>query len=209
MLNRVLLNLAWISVVFISTTVWSDETKIKIKTTAELIQMLQKGGLVVYMPHGQIHRSLFFSANQTDPLTCSERPSLSDKSQLQMLKVGETIAELQLPINQVFSSPYCQTRDTAKAVFGKYQIDPELAYSSKGALGQDPKVGQYLKQAMLNTDTEEGNTVFVGHSANLINGLGIWPKPAGVAVIFKKTEDNIILLGMIKPDEWQDYYAGL
>ena len=209
MLNKLLL-VSFLTIVFLTTpNSLAEENKIKIKTTAELIQLLQEGGLVVYMPHGQVHRTQFFSSQNADPMNCGSAPVLSAKSESQMRKVGETIADLQLPINQVFSSPYCQTRDTAKAVFGKYQIDPQLAYSNKGPMGQSSEVGKYLKQAMLETDPAAGNTVFVGHSADLISGLGIWPKPAGVAVVFKKTENHMILLGMIKPDDWQDYYAGL
>ena len=72
-------------------------------------------------------------------------------------------------------------------------------------MSQTNDMGKYLKQAMLTSNTEDGNMVFVGHPTNLIEGFGIWPKPAGVAVVFKKSSDNMILLGMIKPKDWNDF----
>lgn len=183
----------------------AQQEKVSLKSSAELIQLLQQGGFVVYMPHGNVNRNFLFTSRHNDPLTCDGPSSLSDKSQQEMTAVGKTIAQLQLPISTVQASPYCQTRETAQAVFGQYNIDPELAYSKKKTLSQSSNMGQYLKQAMLNSDTEQGNTIFVGHSANLIDGFGIWPKPAGVAVVFKKSADDMILLGMIKPNDWNEY----
>ena len=55
---------------------------------------------------------------------------------------------------------------------------------------------------MLATADTKANTVFVGHTANLRDGLGVWPKPEGVFVIFKKVDGNIIFLGMITPGQW-------
>ncbi|MDP7537466.1 MAG: hypothetical protein QF470_06555 [Methylococcales bacterium] len=52
---------------------------------------------------------------------------------------------------------------------------------------------------MLKTTLTSDNIVFVGHSLNLRDGFGVWPKPEGVWVIFKKTEQGINYLGMIMP----------
>ncbi len=58
---------------------------------------------------------------------------------------------------------------------------------------------------MLSSDDQNSNIVFVGHTANLKDGLGIWPKPEGVAVIFKKVNNKINYLGMITPEQWADH----
>jgi len=55
---------------------------------------------------------------------------------------------------------------------------------------------------MMNSDAGSKNVAFVGHTSNLRDGLGIWPKPEGAMVIFHKRENKIIYKGMIKPDEW-------
>ena len=38
---------------------------------------------------------------------------------------------------------------------------------------------------------------------NLKDGLGVWPKPERVIVVFQK-QDNRLVKGMISPDQWPD-----
>ena len=48
---------------------------------------------------------------------------------------------------------------------------------------------------MLASNDVRTNTVYVGHTANLKDGLGVWPKPEGVMAIFKKQGNKIIFKG--------------
>ena len=61
---------------------------------------------------------------------------------------------------------------------------------------------------MLNSKVSTKNSVFVGHTSNLRDGLGIWPKPEGVIAIFKKRGNSLVFKGVIKPDDWSDVKQG-
>ena len=112
------------------------------------------------------------------------------------------IKSLNIPIGKVKSSPYCRTQDTAKAVFDNYEVDDLLAYSMAKVEKESAALGKHVYDSILASKDIEKNTVFVGHTANLKDGLGIWPKPEGVAAIFKVENDKLIFKGMIKPDDW-------
>ena len=88
------------------------------------------------------------------------------------------------------------------AVFGNYEVDSNLAFSIAKNQPESQRLGNYLRSAMLSADLDNGNVVFVGHTANLKDGLGIWPKPEGVAVIFKRSSGEILYQGIIPPSAW-------
>ncbi|GEM_PF-759095 len=168
---------------------------------AALIKQLKQGGYIIYMRHGPTdHNSK--DTDRGDLKDCSRQRNLSSEGRQQMEKIGHRIKELNIPIGKVFSSPYCRTRDTAQLVFGSYQVDNNLQFSISKDQEESRQLGEYLKQALNHARPGDKNSVFVGHTSNLRDGLGIWPKPEGVAVIFKKEDHTLVYKGMIKPDDW-------
>jgi len=192
--------------VIIST--WSQRVAAMEKYAAEqpaheLIESLKSGGYIIYMRHGITKRKDKNRAKKAIDLTrCETQRNLTEEGQLQVARIGKVIKSLKIPIGKVKSSPYCRTQDTAKAVFGAYEVDDLLAYSMAKLEKESAKLGQHLYDSILSVTDTKNNTVFVGHTANLKDGLNIWPKPEGVAVIFKVEQGNIIFKGMIKPDDW-------
>ena len=169
----------------------------------ELIKSLQSGGHIIYMRHGKTTRkNKSLNKNLIDLERCETQRNLTPDGLLEVKSIGHTIAALGIPIGKVLSSPYCRTKDTAKAVFGAFEVDENLAFSIAKEADESAKLGQYLHGLMLETQGRAKNAVFVGHTANLKDGLGVWPKPEGVAVIFKAKDNKVIYKGMIKPDEW-------
>jgi len=118
--------------------------------------------------------------------------------------IGNEITQLAIPIGQVYSSPYCRTKETAQLTFKQFDVVSDLAFSFRKDEYESKRLGEQLRTMMLKTTLTADNTVLVGHTSNLRDGLGIWPKPEGVWVIFKKTEQGINYLGMITPAEWAD-----
>jgi phosphohistidine phosphatase SixA len=116
--------------------------------------------------------------------------------------IANKITQLAIPIGQVYSSPYCRTKETAQLTFKQFITVPDLAFSLRKDAYESKRLGEQLRSMMLKTTLTADNTIFVGHTSNLRDGLGIWPKPEGVGVIFKKTEQGINYLGMITPSEW-------
>jgi len=175
-------------------------------STPELIKQLQAGGHIIYMRHGKTNRK---NAKRNKKLVdfkrCETQRNLSVEGVAQVKEIGRIIKTLNIPIGQVASSPYCRTKDTAKYVFGEFSIDQNLAFSIGKIEEESNRLGKHLHQLMLSSNDTKANTVFVGHTANLMDGLGVWPKPEGVAVIFRKVDDKIIYVGMISPEQWPNY----
>ena len=173
-------------------------------STPDLIKALQSGGHIIYMRHGISDLSQK-DKNDRDLNDCSNQRNLSAAGREQVKRIGRAIKALEIPLGKVLSSPYCRCKDTAASVFGDFQIENDLAFSMPTDKEESKKLGKHLYDMMMESEASANNAVFVGHSSNLRDGLGIWPKPEGVIVVFQKKENAIIFKGMINPDEWPEY----
>lgn len=175
----------------------------KVEPPQILINEIQSGGYIIYFRHGITQRK---DKNRNKKLVdlsrCETQRNLTEEGRAQVKRIGKVISALKIPIGKVLSSPYCRTQESAKALFGDYDVDPNLAFSMAKEEAESVRLGKYLYDVMLASDDSVDNPVFVGHTANLKDGLGVWPKPEGVAVIFKKQDGKIIYKGMISPSDW-------
>lgn len=184
---------------------YAEAKRSDIQPAQELIKNLQKGGYIIYMRHGATERkNKKRNKKLVDFNRCETQRNLSNAGKKQVKRIGQIIASLHIPLGKVKSSPYCRTKDTASAVFGDFDIDEQLAFSIGKVTAESKALGEYLHQSMLNSVDKNKNTVFVGHTANLKDGLGVWPKPEGVVVIFKNEGNKIIYKGIIKPNDWPE-----
>jgi len=175
-------------------------------STAALIKKLQSGGYIMYMRHGKtVRKQANRNKKAVDFTDCKSQRNLSSEGFAQVKVIGQAIKTLNIPIGTVLSSPYCRTKDTAKHVFGDFSVDDNLAFSIGKVPAESKRLGKHLLNLMLAVNNQQENTVFVGHTANLKDGLGVWPKPEGVVVVFKKTNEKINYLGMIYPEQWTEY----
>ena len=167
----------------------------------DLIESLKSGGYIIYMRHGAT------DITQKDQTRegfddCEKQRNLSEEGRQKIQSIGAIIQQLEIPIGHVSSRPYCRTKDTAALAFGEYDIDQNLQFSISKNKAEAQQLGSYLLSKMMASNPTDKNEVFVGHTANLKDGLGIWPKPEGVLVVFKKEEGEVVFKGMIKPEEW-------
>ena len=170
--------------------------------TQQLVARLQQGGLIIYFRHAATDQT----QEDQHPVVldkCKTQRNLSAEGKSQMANAGAAFKRLSIPVDEVFSSPFCRCKDTAKIAFGKYTINTDLYFSV--ALEKEQRDQQTRSlQILLRTQPESGNRVIVSHTANLREATGLWPKPEGVAYIFEPTNnDSHHLLGIIKPDKWE------
>jgi len=170
---------------------------------SDLIRALQSGGYIIYMRHGLTDHIQRDKDNQ-DFDDCSEQRNLSEDGRNEVQQIGRRMHALGIPIGAVFSSPYCRCKDTARLAFGRFHIEPDLRFSISKDEEESKRLGERLYTMMMNSEPGSDNAVFVGHTSNLRDGLGIWPKPEGVLVVFQKLEDGLVYKGMITPDAWPD-----
>ena len=169
----------------------------------ELIKALQSGGHIIYMRHSTTDLSQKDQDRQNLD-DCSKQRNLSAAGRIQAREIGIAIKAYKIPVAKVVSSPYCRCKDTAQLVFGRFNLDPNLGFSISKDKEESQRLGKYLYAEMLKSVTQNKNAVFVGHTSNLRDGLGIWPKPEGVLAVFKKRDNKLVFKGIIKPDEWPE-----
>ena len=172
------------------------------ESAESLIEDLRRGGYIVYLRHTATDRE-GRDIERSDLSDCSKQRNLSAIGRMQAGEIARGIRQLGIPIGRVYSSPYCRCTETAQLAFGDYSIESDLQFSISKDRDEAARLGNRLREMMLQAPAGPANTVFVGHTANLRDGLGVWPRPEGVMVIFERDGDELKLRGMIHPDLWR------
>ncbi|NRB40846.1 MAG: histidine phosphatase family protein [Pseudomonadales bacterium] len=167
----------------------------------QLITALQQGGLIIYWRHGATDHNQqdAFNLNMAD---CSTQRGLSEKGKQQATYIGEQFKELQIPVTQVISSPYCRCKHTAELAFSKITLDDNLFFTVGLHKTKRDQQSKILRNYLSDLPDGKGNTVLVSHTANLKEATGIWPKPEAVMHIFRPLGNSYKHLGSISPDSW-------
>jgi len=171
-------------------------------TDAEVIAGLKKGGQVIYLRHTTTDVS-FSDQNREDLSDWSKQRNLSDIGRQQAHAIGLAFRALAIPVSEVVTSPYCRAIETGKLAFGKAKVSKDLSFS----VGEDKSDAEKLAKAlrtMLGTKPVAGtNTVLIAHSGNLQEAAKLWPKPEGVAFIFKPLGNSSFeMIQRIEPQQW-------
>lgn len=171
---------------------------------AALLTAMKSGGYVVYLRHAMSDTS------QTDAepfkADCAAQRNLSDAGKAQAKSIGETFKASGVAVDQVMSSAYCRAKDTASLAFGKADVSPALFYSLGLSKDDAAKAGAELKKLLATAPKAGTNTVLVGHTSNLKEVAGVWPKKEGSAYVFKPDGNGgFAVAGTLEPT---DYKAG-
>jgi phosphohistidine phosphatase SixA len=151
---------------------------------AELIAALKQGGYVLYFRHAETDVSKT-DQDRDDLSDWTKQRNLSEKGRQQAVAIGKAFAALGIPLSEIKSSPYCRAVETAKLAFGRATVNKDLA-SFIGTETQEAARQAEALRVMLGTQPPAGkNAVLVSHTENLQEAAKIWPKPVGVAIIFK------------------------
>lgn len=172
---------------------------------SRLVAALKQGGYIIYIRHAATDHSST-DTDRDDLRDWTHQRLLSDHGRNQSVVIGKAFRSLGIPVSQVISSPYCRSIETAKLAFGKATVSNDLAFSIGVAEKEAKRLAQALGK-MLGTQPRAGaNTVVVAHSANLKEAANIWPKPEGVAFIFKPLGNaNFEMVGKVEPQQWAEF----
>jgi phosphohistidine phosphatase SixA len=176
----------------------------EILSTEKLIQELQSGGHIIYMRHSKTDHSQNDTYSKDGLADCSTQRNLSAEGRKQAETIGRIIQQLKIPIGYVISSPYCRCKETAQIACGEFAIEPRLRFSISKTKQESATLGKDLRSMMMAMEPQSANHVLVGHTSNLRDGLGVWPKPEGVIAVFERYKEDVVYKGMIKPDMWPD-----
>jgi phosphohistidine phosphatase SixA len=169
----------------------------------ELVKELQKGGYVIYFRHGITAESGEKDVVDADLDDCAKQRNLSDAGQAQTKGIGGAFRVLKIPAGEVYSSPYCRSVDTARNIFGKAVKSRALHFAIQLRSADRAVITAQLLDLLAKVPPPGTNTALVSHTANLQEAVGIWPKPEGVAHIFKPHGDGTFsYVGIMQPEAW-------
>lgn len=165
---------------------------------------LQRGGYVFYIRHAATDHSKKDSV-YVDLGDCDTQRPLSAKGREQAADIGEALKKLAIPVGEVLSSPFCRCKETALLAFGRVQEDDSLYFAmTLGREGKQKKAA-YLRNLITSHPVGGLNKVIVSHTSNLMESVGIWPKPEGVTYIFRPDgKSHYASIGYVLPETWKE-----
>ena len=173
----------------------------QLQDAAAVLPSLLRGGYVIYMRHELT--DVQDKSEGGDLNRCETQRNLSAAGRAEASAVGRAIQALGVPVGSVYSSPFCRCKDTASLVFGRYEVMADLHFALDASVDERRRLAAALR-TMLATSPPPGlNTVIVAHTANLREAVGIWPKPEGVAYIFRPLGDQRFEpVARVMPGDW-------
>ncbi|MGB1238690.1 MAG: histidine phosphatase family protein [Pseudomonadales bacterium] len=206
---KVLVNCILIGLVYVSGPLFAEQSQPL--NPQVLVDKVAAGGHIIYFRHAPTvpkskdnNQKKANKPLSVDYFDCSTQRNLSAHGREVAKALRKALARNAIPVDKVYASPYCRTRETAQTIFDDVELDENLAFSLSRSPEDSARLGRYLKEKMQNLKLGQGNTVLVGHSSNIRDGLGVWPKPEGTAAVFSRDGQALNFLGMIKPDDWPE-----
>ncbi|GHD10342.1 histidine phosphatase family protein [Tianweitania populi] len=155
--------------------------------------LLREGGHVVLLRHG-------YAAGTTDSPKidlddCRTQRGLSDRGKQQARRIGSLFAARAEPVEQVYTSRFCRTRETADLAFGSSLVKdlPALDPASDPAAAETARSEIF---ALVEGFTGSGNLVLVTHD-DVIRSLTGAGAREGEAVIVKRNPEGLHIAGRI------------
>lgn len=170
----------------------------------ELITKLQQGGYIIYLRHAATDHAQR-DIDLSDLSQCELQRNLSEQGITESKMLGQALQKLNIKVDQVYSSPYCRCVDTARIAFGRYQIVNQMRATFATNQNETRQLVEFLSKQLSQIPKTGFNTVLVGHTANLRELTRVWPKPEGVAHVFKPLENGGYQhMGRIIPSLWRE-----
>jgi phosphohistidine phosphatase SixA len=130
-------------------------------------QRLRRGGLVILMRHAST------VAGVGDPRDfrlgdCTTQRNLSEKGRDEARRVGARIRAERVPIDRVYSSPWCRCHETATLAFGQAEDWEPLGSFFDSPDRDDERTEHVRKRISAYTIRKpRGNVVMVTHAVNI------------------------------------------
>ncbi len=174
----------------------------KLGDLSSVLGELRKGGFVIYFRHGPT--DLTGSGDDAaDMMKCETQRNLSAEGRAQATQTGKAFRALRIPVGTVTASPFCRTKDTAKLAFGRFTVSNDLASAIGANTSETTQHTESLRRMLSTPPAKATNAVIVSHNSNLREATGIWPKPEGVAYVFRPLpEGRFEAIAMVLPEDW-------
>lgn len=169
--------------------------------TRELVEHLLGGGYVLAFRHTHTDRSR--GDRQVDYSDRATQRNLSQRGIEQAREIGAAIRALDIPIGEIYASPFFRTLDTATEAFGTATVEPALSSRDRSS---DRRVE--LFSAPLPAGT---NRVLISHQGvlrGIIPGLrGVSLEEGDIVVLRPEGEGSFEMVGLIRVADWHHLLA--
>lgn len=128
---------------------------------------------------------------------CSTQRNLSAQGREQAVRIGAFFRQLPVPVEAVWSSQWCRTRDTADLAFPGRRVDQPAFNSFFGEPDAAPAQTR-AAQALLNGWAGQGLLVVVTHQVNITAITGVVPA-SGEAVVLGRRAGAWAVTGRLTP----------
>lgn len=194
LLSLSLLSLTWI------TPAQAQETTAPPMNTAELVQALQAGGLVMIIRHERTEVPSRPDDYSQAPTECRAQRNLSVSGVSGAHDTGETLRALNIQAGRVISSPMCRSAETARYMFGvNYEHDERLMHHEPGG-SRTLDIAASEVQTLLGElapGLEGTNIALITHGGNIYRATGLRLTEGEIGVLRVTDEGDIIALGQV------------
>lgn len=177
-----------------------------------LIDKLKDGGFVVYFRHEVTDKTKVDKRNidieeykrRKGLEKCKTQRNISEAGIKSAKHIFKVLKEKDIKISKVLSSPFCRCVDSAILITGQTPQISDYLYFSMKSNKKIRKESSDKLRALLSAAPDEGSNIFIfSHTSNLKEAVNIWPKPEGVAHVFKPTKNGQEYIGKILPSDWK------
>lgn len=172
-----------------------------------LVNELRKGGYNIYFRHAATDWSQSDQISKADDWTsCDPRQvrQLSDSGRETSSAIGKAIKALQIPIAEVFASPYCRTVETARLMqLAEVQTTTDIMNMRVAQyFGGREAIAETTRRRLSTTPASNGNNVFVAHGNVLVTATEVYPQEAEAVVFQPHDEEGYKVVARISPQRW-------
>ncbi|MEM7418031.1 MAG: histidine phosphatase family protein [Gemmatimonadota bacterium] len=162
----------------------------------DLLARLQVGGLVLACRHAITDRSRG-DARSVDFDDWTTQRILSAEGEEQARRLGSIIRRKQIPVGEVYASPYQRTSESARLAFGTVELRSEL-------YGGNESKRQAVRDWLTTPPSDGGNRVLMTHQGTLYRSLPEMERGSireGDCVVVRPRGDTYSILARLGPDE--------
>lgn len=168
---------------------------------ARLVERLQRGGHVIVLRHAATDSAV----DMTDDLAdCSRQRNLDAEGRAQSRDIGAAFERLRIPVGRVLASPFCRTRETARAAFGR--VRPTRALLSEEFF-DDPREARRkgLRSLVSERPRRGANTILVSHGSAIDGAVGVNPEEGDAVVVAPRSGGRgFEVVTTVTPGGWRE-----
>ncbi|NJM45462.1 MAG: hypothetical protein HC860_04245 [Alkalinema sp. RU_4_3] len=175
----------------------------------QLVQMVQKGGYTLFFRHERTTMTeIIRDRLPYDFTTCDGQRMLSPAGIASSQEAGQAFRLLNIPIEQVLSSPICRSKDTAKQAFQDFKVTNQLMVQNQTLKRTKDNVAQDLIALVNQPHSPTQNTILIGHLGNVM-ALNVIPSEGEAIVLKPDGKGGVTVVGQLIAAHWGDVVRDL